>query len=125
MSFSIASFIKNRTRGLDMSPDEESSFEPYLAQVALENDTHLAPELLTETNTEAFFRLSKKLQAHAFDCLYGMAVNIKYNPTRGKRVDALRAKITECMKCNNLDYNTAKQITLLAEGRSSRKAFLK
>ena len=101
-----------------MSQEEEDSFEPYLVQVALENDIHLSSELLIETNTEAFFHMSKKLQAHAFDSLYGLSVDMRYNPNRGKRVDALRAKIQECMKINKLDYNTAKQLTLMAEGNS-------
>lgn len=111
MKFSVSQFLKNRMAGLPVTAEEEDEFEPFLVQVALERDPSVN-DILLQTNTMSFFHLTKKLQAHAFDCLQGMRLNMQYNPTRGKRVADIKAEITAYMKEFGLDYNSAKAIVL-------------
>lgn len=111
MKFSVSQFLRNRMAGVPVSVEEEEVFEPFLVQVALENDPSVN-DILLQTNTISFFHLTKKLQAHAFDCLQGMRLNMQYNPTRGKRVADIKEEIRAYMKEFGLDYNSAKAIVL-------------
>ena len=97
--------------GVPVSVEEEDLFEPFLVQVALEHDPSVN-DILLQTNTRSFFHLTKKLQAHAFDCLQGMRLNMQYNPTRGKRVADIKEEIRAYMKEFGMDYNSAKAIVL-------------
>lgn len=111
MSFSAYSFIKNRSAGSEISPEEENEFELYTTQIALENELR-ATDMLCKSNTAAFYRLSKRVQAHSFDCLQGCIVNMKYNPNRGKKVQSLKNEINEYIKDLGVDYQTAKYLVL-------------
>lgn len=111
MKFNVSDFIKKRIRGIPVSVEEDASFEPYLCLVALEREPKL-DEILVMVNTERFFRLPKKQQAHSFDFLRGMSVCMRYNPARGKRVASLKEEISAYMKEFSLDYHTAKAIVL-------------
>lgn len=97
--------------GVPVSVEEEEVFEPFLVQVALEREPKV-DDILLRTNTQSFFHLTKKLQAHAFDCLQGMRLNMQYNPTRGKRVADIKEEIRAYMKEFGMDYNSAKAIVL-------------
>ena len=111
MKFSVSQFLRNRMAGLPVSVEEEETFEPYLVQVALENDPKMN-DILLQTNTKSFFHLTKKQQAHSFDCLQGMRLNMPYNPKRGERVAKLKEEISAYMKEFGMDYNSAKAIVL-------------
>lgn len=115
MKFSVSQFLRNRMAGVPVSVEEEDVFEPFLVQVALERDPKV-DDILLQTNTQSFFHLTKKQQAHAFDCLHGMRLNMQYNPTRGKRVAELKAEIAAYMKEFSMDYNSAKAIVLEQAG---------
>lgn len=115
MKFSVSQFLRNRMAGVPVSAEEEDVFEPFIVQVALERDPKV-DDILLQTNTQSFFHLTKKQQAHAFDCLQGMRLNMQYNPTRGKRVAELKAEIAAYMKEFSMDYNSAKAIVLEQAG---------
>ena len=111
MKFSVSQFLRHRMAGVPVSAEEEETFEPYLVQVALENDPAVY-DCLLKTNTMSFFHLTKKQQAHSFDWLQGMKLNMQYNPKRGERVAKLKEEISAYMKEFGMDYNSAKAIVL-------------
>ena len=111
MSFSPYQFVKDRIHGNEISPEEENEFELYTVQMVLENDLKVT-QMLLRTNTEAFFKLDKRLQAHSFDCLNGKKIFIPYKKNRTERVDSLRKEIYAYMNEFGMDYNSAKLLVL-------------
>lgn len=109
MSFSPTAFLKALSAGVLPSEEDEEQFELFTTQMALENDVS-ATILREKTNTEAYYKLSKKLQAHSFDSLLGKRIYMSFNPNRNKRIDELKKQIEGYMSEFSLDYQTAKSI---------------
>jgi len=111
MSFSPYQFIKDRTRSHAITPEEENEFELYTVQMVLENEPKVT-QMLLRTNTDSFFKLDKRLQAHSFDCLNGKKIFIPFKKNRTERIDTLKSEIQGYMSEFGMDYNTAKFLVL-------------